>query len=207
MTWFWTILLLLCLTLLGLLIWRWTDRQAQRRVWRELIARASLLQAVFDTTMVENLPEPAQRYFRYLIKPGTRLVMAVEIEIQGELGFGYKGSLKYKAMRARQILAPPHGLVCNLKCGAIGGSDGATPQTSWTRFWLFNLLPVVRVGGGADHRRSAFGRVVAEGAFWVPASLLPGPHVRWEPVDQTTARAIVTYAGIQQAVDVTVAEN
>ena len=47
-------------------------------------------------------------------------------------------------------------------------------------------------------------RVVAEGAFWVPTSLLPSESVRWEPVDDNTARAILSYGEFEQAIDITV---
>ena len=73
-----------------------------------------------------------------------------------------------------------------------------------TRFWLMGLVPVARVSGMDDHRRSAFGRYVAEAVFWTPAALLPGPGVVWEQVNETTARVTVTHEGIQQSVDVTV---
>ena len=56
----------------------------------------------------------------------------------------------------------------------------------------------------ADHRRSAFGRVVAEAAFWAPASLLPGEHVHWEAVDASRARALVRYRTLEQSVEITV---
>jgi len=123
------------------------------------------------------------------------------------LGLGAKEKPKYAPMHARQILAPPHGFVWRMKSGAISGSDGATPHTSWTRFWLFGFIPVVRVGGHADHHRSAFGRVVAEGTFWTPAALLPDEYVRWEEVNADTARAVVRFGEFEQAVDVTIAAN
>lgn len=66
---------------------------------------------------------------------------------------------------------------------------------------------MVRVGGTPDHYRSAFGRVVAEGAFWVPASLLPSEIVSWESVDESTARAVVTYGNYRQAIDLSIAED
>jgi hypothetical protein len=162
---------------------------------------------VFDAAAVESLPDAAQRYFRYTIRHGAPLHQAVEIEMDGELGLGTKEAPNYRSMSARQILAPPYGLVWKLTAGPVSGSDGATPEGSWTRFWLFGVIPIVRVGGGEDHRRSAFGRVVAEGAFWAPASLLPSSTVRWEPVSTDSARAIVSFAGFEQAVDITVEED
>lgn len=125
----------------------------------------------------------------------------------GELGLGSLDDPKYSPMTAQQVLAPPHGLVWRVRVGALSGSDGATPTSSWTRFWLFGLIPVLRAGNNEDHRRSALGRVVAEGAFWAPATLLPGDNVRWEAIDENSARAIVSINGFEQNVDVTVSQN
>lgn len=82
----------------------------------------------------------------------------------------------------------------------VSGSD--TEQ--WTRFWLMDLLPVARMGGDADHRRSAFARYVAEAIFWTPAAVLPGPGIRWTQVDADCVRLTVTHQGLSQSVDVTV---
>jgi hypothetical protein len=86
----------------------------------------------------------------------------------------------------------------------FSGSDGANGGTSWSRFWVFGIVPVARAGSNEDHARSAFGRYVAEAVFWTPAALLPGNGIQWQPVDDSTARVIVTHMGLKQAVDVTV---
>jgi len=194
----------LALCAVMLVLWRLTDARADRRVWHELLRQAGPTGPAFDLSAIEALPEPARRYFRYTIAPGTPLVSAVEIRMAGQLGLGTKEAPAYRTMSAHQILAPPAGLVWRLQAGPISGSDAATPDTSWTRFWLLNLIPIVRVSGSPDHHRSAFGRIVSEGAFWVPASLLPGGNVTWEAVDANTARASVTYGGYSQSVDLTV---
>lgn len=202
-TWLIAVLLLLAAAAGGLTVWRLLDRKADNHAWAELVTLAANDGAAFDPTMVADLPDPAQRYFLYTIEPGTPIRTAVELRMTGQLGFGGKDTPNYQAMHAHQILSPPHGLIWKLNAGTISGSDGATAETSWTRFWLFKLVPVVRAGG-PDHRRSAFGRIVAEGAFWAPAALLPSKYVRWEEVDADTARAVVTFGEFQQAVDVTV---
>ncbi|MBO9580101.1 MAG: hypothetical protein J7498_04345 [Sphingobium sp.] len=50
----------------------------------------------------------------------------------------------------------------------LSGSDGA----HWTRFRLFGLIPVARLGGSPDHARPAFCRYAAEAIFWTPAAML-----------------------------------
>ncbi|OAB60395.1 hypothetical protein AY599_20350 [Leptolyngbya valderiana BDU 20041] len=186
-----------------LFAWRQFDHRADGVAWDHLAELARGEGQRFDLSMVADLPEPARRYFAFTIVPGTPIRTALRIEMTGQLGNGTKDAPNHKKMQASQILAPPHGLVWKVKASALSGSDGAMPDGSWTRFWLFDLLPIVRAGGG-DHHRSAFGRVVAEAAFWAPASLLPGDHVRWEAVDDDTARAIVEFGGFTQAVDITV---
>lgn len=192
--------------LVSLLGWRQLDRRSDQVAWSALIAMNTDETALFHPDMIADLPEPAQRYFRFSIKPDTPLHNAVIIEMDGEIGLGTKDAPDYQPMQALQILAPPHGLVWKLNSGAISGSDGATPDASWTRFWLYNLVPVVRAGG-VDHRRSAFGRVVAEAPFWTPASLLPSSFVEWQNLSKDSARAIVRYGSFVQSVDIYVDDD
>ncbi len=187
-----------------LFLWRLSDGRAERSAWSELLRRAGPVGPEFDPSVINGLPEPAQRYFRYSIAPGTPLVSVVEVEMEGQLGFGSRDEPKYEPMTARQVLLPPQGLVWRLDAGVISGSDVATPDTSWTRMWLLHVLPVVRISGNPDHRRSAFGRVVAEGAFWVLPSLLPGNNVSWTEIDESTARATVSFGDYSQSIDLTV---
>jgi len=200
------LLVSLLLVLVSLVLWRQFDNRQDLVAWDRLAALAQGGDAVFEPAMVAGLPDPARRYFEYMIAPGTPIRTVVQIEMTGELGRGTKAVHSYQPMSATQILAPPHGLVWKVDAGALGGSDGALPGGSWTRFWLFGLLPVVRVMGD-DHQRSAFGRVVAEAAFWAPGSLLPSEAVDWEAIDEDTARAIVRQGTFMQAVDITVASS
>jgi hypothetical protein len=189
--------------ILALVGWRALDRRADQAAWKRLATTEPEETRLFDVAMTAGLPEPAQRYFHFTIAAGTPLHTAVEIDMVGQIGLGSKDAPGYRDMSARQILAPPAGLLWSLKTSAISGSDAALPETSWTRFWAFGLLPVARASG-PDHQRSAFGRVVAEAAFWAPASLLPGKQVRWEPIDHNSARAVVSDGRFEQAVDITV---
>lgn len=122
---------------------------------------------------------------------------------------------QYQPMRARQILAPPHGFVWRLEAAGSGamrmsGSDAMADQRSWTRFWLFWTLPVVVVREGEDlnHMRSSFGRGVAEAVFWAPAALLPQNGVQWEDGEGPgRAHAVVMKGALAQELEIAVAED
>jgi len=126
------------------------------------------------------------------------------IEMKGEFGMGDREQPNYQPMRAEQILAPPQGFVWRVTAGdwlRMSCSDGAAEGASWSRFWLYGILPVARAGGSADHLRSAFGRYIAEAVFWTPAALLPGKHVTWRAIGDDAARVTVAWNGLEQSVD------
>ncbi|MGX5915588.1 DUF6544 family protein [Aliidiomarina sp. Khilg15.8] len=196
-------LITLLLGALALTILFALDRRAERSEWKRLTALQPSTPALFRPAMVDDLPEPARRYFLYTILPGTPLLPVAEIEMTGKFSLGTKEQPAYQAMEARQILAAPEGFVWTMRTREglpMSGSDAAT----WTRFRIFGLIPVARFGGTSDHSRSAFGRYVAEAIFWTPAALLPGPDVTWTSVDTHTARVTVRRGELEQSVDVTV---
>lgn len=207
----WATLIAVGLVLAVLLLWRWSDTRADRRTWSALAAMQPVSPGRFDPEVVADLPDPARRYFRFAIRPGTPLYTVAEIEMTGQFSLGAKETPNYMAMTARQILAAPEGFVWSMSANdrwmRVAGSDAAADENSWTRFWLMGLIPVARISGTDDHRRSTFGRYVAEAVFWTPAALLPGPGVTWEEVDYATARVTVTHDGMTQSIDLTVDAN
>lgn len=200
--------ILFAAALIALGSWRWLDESADEAVWRSLLAHQPAAPATFDTTLLDGLPAPAQRYFRFAIRPGTPLTSVAEITMEGQFSLGSKDEPDYQPMRARQILAAPHGFVWQLQTGTglmhLSGSDAAAGGNSWSRFWLLDLVPVARAGANPNHARSAFGRYVAEAVFWTPAAMLPNRHTRWEAIDESTARVTVTHLDMQQSVDLKV---
>jgi hypothetical protein len=202
---------ILLLAWLALQAWRISDQRNANSVWSELAGKATAGSPVFDRAMVQDLPEPARRFFLFTIRPGAPLHRVAEIRMGGEIGLGNKAHPNYLPMRGQQIIAPPYGLVWKLEAGEgamrISGSDGFDGVRSWVRFWLLKSVPVVRAGGGPDHARSAFGRVVAEAVFFAPATLLPQNGVTWEAAGPGRARATVSFNGMTQRVDITVAED
>lgn len=189
----------------GLLIWRRSDLAHDRAEMARLLARREAGEpARFSHDMLEGLPEPAQRYFRFAIAEGTPLQTVVELKMAGQFSLGSKAEPNYMPMKARQVLSAPYGFVWQMWAGKgamrVSGSD----SHSWSRFWINGVIPVARLGGTEDLARAAFGRCAAEAVFWSPASVLPGPDVRWEDVNETTARMVMKHGNLEQAVDLMV---
>ena len=180
-------LALLALILAAAALGAWVnarDRAQARAVWAALEATRETAPPTYDPAMIADLPEIAQRYFARAIEPGTALHRTVRLEMAGS--FIMNG--REMPMTARQILAPPaRGFVWQAEIGSglmrFAGSDGyhapeGGPVESWTKFWLRGLIPLVRIGGTADHARAAATRVMME-SVWAPASLLPQFGAEW----------------------------
>ncbi len=168
-------------------------REAAQAVWDRLQQLGQRDPPLFSLEMVAELPAAARRYFARAIAPGTPLRMVVELEMAGEIGLGTKDNPGYRPMRAREIIAPPHGFVWSPTIGTglarITGSDGYAEGEGWTRFWLGGIIPIARPRPSPDLARSAAARSILE-ALWAPASLLPLNGVVWEDIDPDRARAV-----------------
>lgn len=207
--------ILVVILMIGLNFMRSYDELRSYLIWNKLEKITPKDPQYFSSKMVENLPVPARRYFEYMIKPGTQLKQVAEIKMSGRLGLGPKGAPDYMTMNANQIMALPEGFIWNVKTGrgpmVVTGSDGFYHDKSWSRFWLMHSIPLGRAGGHsphrADHHRAAFGRLVAEAAFWSPAALLPSDTVKWEAIGPSHARATVRYQNLVQTVDIYIQDD
>lgn len=202
-----TIFIILALTFLvlaSLYMWRLSDHRADRVEMERLLALQPTHPPIFNRSLVLNLPEPARRYFEFTIQDGTPLYSVAEIWMKGQFSMGDQDAPNYMPMNAHQVLAAPEGFLWKMTGGSglvsISGSDSA----SWTRFWLAGITPVARAGGTQDHTLSGFGRYLSEAVFWTPAVVLPGPGIKWEAIDENTARVTMVHGGNTQAVDIAV---
>ena len=155
------------------------DAQAAQAVWDALLAQRDNVPPSYEPALVVDLPEIGQRYFASAIAPGTALHRVARLEMAGSLILNGREL----PMRADQILAPLQGFVWRARAGSglirFSGSDGyRNGRTSWTRFWLWGVLPVVRIADTEDHARAAAARMVME-SVWAPAALLPQFGAVW----------------------------
>jgi len=76
-----------------------------RDEWARL-ARSTTGTGAFHPAALADLPEPARRWLTHAIEPGTPLWQSVELAMTGEIRLG-----SWRPFTARQVLAPPNGLI------------------------------------------------------------------------------------------------
>jgi len=192
--WKWIVLIVLLLVAVAVaaayLLYRGSMADAERAM-AGVSSRGNSQPTVFQVSMLEGLPEVAQRYFRHAIAPGTPLHTTVRLQMEGTFLLGDKTNFTSYAMTARQVLSPPSEFVWipEMTSGfmQISGSDALVEGRAWTRFWINRVVPVVNVQTSPNLVRSALSRSAME-AIWAPASLLPENGVAWEQTGPNTAR-------------------
>ena len=134
-----------------------------RAEWTRLAAPPTEGQSVFDPATVADLPEPAQRWLRHAITPGTPLWRSVTLTMRGEIRIG-----SWRSFTATQVIAPDEGYIWAATARFLGlpivGFDRLTADTGEMRWRLLNLIPVV-TADGSDVSRSAAGRLATETVF------------------------------------------
>lgn len=157
-------------------------------------ARGARAAGIFSPDRVADLPEPARRYLRHAIAPGTRLARIVRLEMVGSM-LPRPGGPRV-ALTADEVLAPHVGFTWTARARMFGlpvsVRDHYFENEGGVRVTVFGVIPLARESG-ADVTRSSRGRLIAE-AVWCPTALV-GPDVRWEGVDADRARFTLTVDG------------
>lgn len=123
---------------------------------------------VFTPGLLELLPEPARRWLRRAVAPGTPLYTGAQLQMHGEIKLGH-----WHRFTAVQTLVPGVGFVwsarTHLVAAPVHGFD-ALVDGEGRQEWHCAGLPFL-AATGADVTRSAADRLAAE-AVLVPTSLL-----------------------------------
>lgn len=149
----------------------------------------------FDPASVAGLPAPAHRWLRHAIAPGTPLASTAELRMRGR--WRPPGAEHWLPFEAIEILSPRRGFLwrANAWDGSFGLRwvehyvDGAARE----RRALWGLIPLGTDESAELH--TSYRQRLALESVWVPASLLPGHYVAWEPIDEQRARYRVLIEG------------
>ncbi|MGC2857397.1 DUF6920 family protein [Novispirillum sp. DQ9] len=145
-----------------------------------------------------DLPAPVARYFDYVFqgKP-PRPLRVVRMVEEGE--FRRPGATGWAPMTVQQYVAPGGpafvftGTTPLLPGVTARAMDAYVDGHMEMTVKVLSAVTVVDERGGALDRTSLMRFVIEAPLF--PSALLPGPHLRWEPIDATQARAVVLAGG------------
>ena len=193
------IITLLIIALFGLVSlygrYRWqleTDRlQAKLTDGRQAIKPKT-----YDSKELEGLPDPVQRYFQAVLKEGQPIVTAVNLSQQGLFNMS-ETKAKWSPFIATQVVTtqrPGFDWDARIQMAPAVSAfvhDAYLLGEGSLHASLLGLFTVADVRGTPEASQGELLRFFAEAA-WYPTALLPSQGVRWEAINDISARATLT---------------
>ena len=176
--------------------WQW--EQGTKTLWARLEAAritssASTLPARYDARELDGLPAPVQRYFRAVLKDGQPIIAAASIEQAGTFNMS-ETAQQWKPFTAKQrVITQRPGFDWDARIMMFPGvaahiHDAYVAGQGMLHGAILGLIPVVNMPDSPELQQGEFMRYFME-ALWYPTALLPSQGVRWQAVDDQSARA------------------
>jgi hypothetical protein len=150
----------------------------------------------YDSKELEGLPDPVQRYFQAVLTEGQPIVTAVKLSQQGLFNMS-ETKAKWSPFTATQVVTTQRpGFDWDARIQIAPGvsafvHDAYLLGEGSLHASLLGLFTVADVRGTPEAAQGELLRYFAE-IPWYPTALLPSQGVRWEAIDNTSARATMT---------------
>jgi hypothetical protein len=194
----WALLVLAALLAVGLLLagygaTRWAV--GTRALFERLeSARVPPAPVRYDAAReLEGLPAPVQRYFRSVLTDGQPIVAALAVEHRGSFNMGEEAEQWKPFTSLQRVVTRRPGFVWDASVALLPGlnvhvHDAYVAGEGLLHAALFGLFRLAELRGTGELAQGELMRFFAEAA-WYPTALLPSQGVRWQAVDERSARA------------------
>ena len=189
----------LILVFLGLAIiygsYRWQLDTDQLRA-KLTGGRRTIEPKIYDPKELEGLPNPVQRFFRTVLKDGQAIVTTVKLSQQGEFNMNEMED-KWSPFTATQLVTTQRlGFDWDARIQMAPGLNAFVHDTyllgeGSLHASLLGLFSVAKMDSTPESNLGELLRFFAE-ALWYPTALLPSQGVRWEAINDNSARATLT---------------
>jgi hypothetical protein len=172
---------------------RWNSETQELRA-RLGSAREPVRPQTVDFRELEDLPAPVRRYFRAVLTEGQPMVAGARVRHSGTFNMGEGTENNWKPFTSDQVVvARRPGFDWNGRVAMMPGlpvrvHDAYVAGEGILHASLLGLVSVVDMRGRGEVAEGELMRFFAEAA-WYPTALLPSQGVRWEAVDDRSARA------------------
>jgi hypothetical protein len=188
----------LLVTLVGIIAYgtaRWKTGTNELRAG--LVAeRLPIHPLAYDAREIEYLPSPVRRYFRAVLKDGQPMVSAVRLTHEGQFNMGEKQAKWSRFTSSQVAIMRRPGFDWDGRIAMAPGlnvfvHDAYVAGVGILHAELLGLVTVADVRGTPEAAQGELMRFLAEAA-WYPTALLPSQGVRWQVINDTSARATLT---------------
>jgi hypothetical protein len=177
----------------GAIRWKTGTRELRARLEA---ARVSIHPEVVQFRELDQLPAPVQRYFRKILRDGQPVVAGVDVRHTGTFNMGEAADRWGPFTSDQKVVTQRPGFDWNGRITVMAGlpmlvHDAYIAGEGILHGALLGVISVVSVRGTGDIAQGELMRFFAEAA-WYPTALLPSQGVRWEAVDDRSARGTLS---------------
>lgn len=173
-------------------VFRWRAGTERLRARLEE-GRSPITPVTYDPRELDSLPPPVQRYFRAVLRDGQPMITGVRILQAGTFNLSESGQRWVPFTADQRVVTRRPGFDWDARFTMMPGltaraHDAYVGGEGLLHAALFAMFPIVVQHGTPEAAQGELMRFLAEAA-WFPTALLPSQGVRWEPLDERSARA------------------
>jgi hypothetical protein len=166
-------------------------------------------QAAYSRDELAGLPAPVARYFDFALTPGQPFVRGARLRQTGAMALRPHSWSRFTATEYFGVDPPGFVWDANIQIAplvSVHVRDGYWAGEGRMTGKLAAIVPVVDEHGTPEMASAELLRYLAEAAL-LPTALLPRHGIAWTGLDDRTARATVTDAGMTVSCDVSFGEQ
>ncbi|MCI3936292.1 hypothetical protein MQX03_03725 [Chryseobacterium aahli] len=148
---------------------------------------------LYDSSLLNDLPEPVQRYFKLVLKDGQPYISSVRLKHNGVFKTDLKKDyIKIKGEQYFSVVKPQ--FIWKGETTTFTAIDNYIGNQGSLKVLLLNLFMVVE-SKGRMLDEGELQRWLAE-SVWFPTNLLPSEMVKWTAIDENSAKLSFHYKEI-----------
>lgn len=148
----------------------------------------------FSYRQLEGLPEPAQRYFKHVLKEGRPYISFIRLKHDGK----FKTNLKkdWIDIEGEQYFTTERpGFIWKGTTSMFVARDMYLANEGRLIATILSTINVVDIHGKQQYNESELLRWLSE-SIWFPTNLLPSKSLQWTPIDGLSAKLSFNYNGL-----------
>lgn len=165
-----------------------------KQVTKLFSASKDISAKTFSYKDLANLPEPVQRYFKYVLNEKQTYISSVRLQHDGLFKTGLKKD--WVNIKGEQYFTTEKpGFIWKGTTSMFVARDMYLADEGRLIVTILSTINVVDVHGKQQYNESELLRWLAE-SVWFPTNLLPSERLYWTAIDKWSAKLIFNYNGL-----------
>lgn len=181
--------------LLWFYVWRFNGKIRQEK--KTLLSNNTVIEQIIDEETTKNLPAPVKRWLENSGIMGKEKIHTVQLNQRGVMRLQPDQEQWMEAEAEQLFTIDKPGFIWKVRTSMAGipviGRDLFVDGQGSMEIRLVGTFPMVKVSNNKKINESTLQRFLGE-IVWFPSAAL-SPYIKWEHVDEHSAKAIMSYGG------------